>query len=79
MERGKPFGASRPAWARALLEQVADPLVHLLRNAVDHGIERPSVRKKVGKPEEGLIRVTAASDRTTVLIRVSDDGKGIDR
>jgi two-component system chemotaxis sensor kinase CheA len=64
---------------RAILDDLGEPLIHLLRNAVDHGIERPAVRKKLGKPEEGLIRISAASDRTTVLIRVSDDGKGIDR
>ncbi len=64
---------------RAILDDLGEPLIHLLRNAVDHGIERPAVRKKVGKPEEGMIRVSAARDRTTVLIRVSDDGKGIDR
>jgi two-component system chemotaxis sensor kinase CheA len=64
---------------RAILDDLGEPLIHLLRNAVDHGIERPTARKKAGKPEEGLIRISATSDRTTVLIRVSDDGKGIDR
>lgn len=64
---------------RAILDDLGEPLIHLLRNAVDHGIERPAARKKAGKPEEGLIRISATSDRTTVLIRVSDDGKGIDR
>jgi two-component system chemotaxis sensor kinase CheA len=64
---------------RAILDDLGEPLIHLLRNAVDHGIERPAARKKAGKPEEGLIRISASSDRTTVLIRVSDDGKGIDR
>lgn len=64
---------------RAILDDLGEPLIHLLRNAVDHGIERPATRKKAGKPEEGLIRISASSDRTTVLIRVSDDGKGIDR
>jgi two-component system, chemotaxis family, sensor kinase CheA len=64
---------------RAILDDLGEPLIHLLRNAVDHGIERPAARKKAGKPEEGLIRISAASDRTTVLIRVFDDGRGIDR
>jgi two-component system, chemotaxis family, sensor kinase CheA len=64
---------------RAILDDLGEPLIHLLRNAVDHGVEPPAKRKKAGKPEEGLIRVSAASDRTTVLIRVTDDGKGIDR
>jgi two-component system, chemotaxis family, sensor kinase CheA len=64
---------------RAILDDIGEPLIHLLRNAVDHGIEPAEVRLKRGKPAEGLIRVTASSDRTTVLIRVADDGGGIDR
>lgn len=64
---------------RALLDELGEPLIHLLRNAIDHGIEPPAVRKQKGKPEEGLIRISATSDRTTVLIRVNDDGAGIDR
>jgi len=64
---------------RALLDELGEPLIHLLRNAIDHGIEAPALRKERGKPEEGLIRISASSDRTTVLIRVSDDGAGIDR
>jgi len=64
---------------RALLDDLGEPLIHLLRNAVDHGIEAPTVRQRQGKPEEGLIRVSATSDRSTVLIRVSDDGAGVDR
>jgi two-component system chemotaxis sensor kinase CheA len=64
---------------RAILDELGEPLIHLLRNAIDHGIESPAERRRAGKPEEGLIRVTASSDRTTVLIRVSDDGAGIDR
>lgn len=64
---------------RAILDELGEPLIHLLRNAIDHGIEPANERVRLGKPEEGLIRVTASSDRTTVLIRVSDDGAGIDR
>ncbi len=64
---------------RAILDDIGEPLIHLLRNAVDHGIETAELRKQKGKPEEGLIRITASSDRTTVLIRVTDDGGGIDR
>jgi two-component system, chemotaxis family, sensor kinase CheA len=64
---------------RAILDEIGQPLIHLLRNAVDHGIELPAERVRLGKPEEGLIRVSASSDRNTVLIRVSDDGAGIDR
>lgn len=64
---------------RAILDEIGEPLLHLLRNAVDHGIEPPEERQRRGKPEEGLIRVVASSDRTTVLLQVSDDGRGIDR
>ena len=64
---------------RTILDEIGEPLIHLLRNAVDHGIETPERRVAKGKPEEGLIRITATSDRTTVLIRVTDDGAGIDR
>ncbi len=64
---------------RALLEQVADPLVHLLRNAVDHGIETPAVRLMAGKRAAGRLLVSAVRERNAVVIRVSDDGRGVDR
>lgn len=64
---------------RALLDHLGDPLVHLLRNAIDHGIEAPAERLSAGKPERGRIRLTAARERTRVLIRVEDDGRGINR
>ena len=64
---------------RAILDELGEPLIHLLRNAVDHGIERPADRVAFGKSEEGLVRISAASDRSTVLIRIADDGRGIDR
>jgi two-component system chemotaxis sensor kinase CheA len=64
---------------RTILDEIGEPLIHLLRNAVDHGIEPVEQRVAAGKPEEGLIRISASSDRTTVLIRVTDDGAGIDR
>lgn len=64
---------------RTILDEIGEPLIHLLRNAVDHGIEPAEQRVRKGKPVEGLVRITAASDRTTVLIRVTDDGAGIDR
>ncbi|MBA4155966.1 MAG: chemotaxis protein CheA [Gemmatimonadetes bacterium] len=64
---------------RALLDHLGDPLVHLLRNAIDHGIETPAERIAAGKPERGLLRLTASRERTRVLIRVEDDGRGIDR
>jgi two-component system chemotaxis sensor kinase CheA len=64
---------------RSMLDEVGDPIVHLLRNAVDHGIEPPDVRRAQGKPEAGRLVLSAARDRSAVAIRVTDDGRGIDR
>jgi two-component system chemotaxis sensor kinase CheA len=64
---------------RAILDGVADPLVHLLRNAVDHGIESPEERVALGKPAAGRLVLSAAREGGLVAIRVSDDGRGIDR
>ena len=64
---------------RSMLDEIGDPIVHLLRNAVDHGIETPDERTKQGKPAVGRLTLSAARDRSNVLIRVSDDGRGIDR
>ena len=64
---------------RSMLEEVGDPLVHLLRNAVDHGIELPAVRIAKGKPAVGRLTLSALRDRAAVAIRVTDDGRGIDR
>jgi len=64
---------------RALLEQVADPLVHLLRNAVDHGIEPVAERRAAGKADAGHIVLSARRERSAVIISVADDGAGVDR
>jgi two-component system chemotaxis sensor kinase CheA len=64
---------------RAMLDEIGDPLVHLLRNAVDHGIETPERRVAAGKPAEGTIVLAALRDRGSIAIMVSDDGRGIDR
>lgn len=64
---------------RSMLDEVGDPIVHLLRNAVDHGIEAPAERRANGKPEAGRLTLSALRDRSAVAIRVSDDGRGIDR
>ncbi len=64
---------------RSMLDEIGDPIVHLLRNAVDHGIETPAARRAAGKPPAGRLSLSAMRDRSAVLIRVSDDGKGIDR
>lgn len=63
---------------RSISEQMYDPLIHLLRNAVDHGIEPPDERLRLGKPETGEIRLSAERRGDDVILRVSDDGGGID-
>lgn len=63
---------------RSLLEGISDPLTHIIRNAVDHGIEPPEERKKLGKPETGHIKVLARREKGDILIEISDDGRGID-
>ena len=62
---------------KVVIEEMAGPLEHLLRNAVDHGIERPELRRTVGKPEEGQLRMRAYYEGTQVVIQVSDDGAGL--
>ncbi|MFT7413807.1 MAG: two-component system chemotaxis sensor kinase CheA [Methylophagaceae bacterium] len=61
-----------------LVEALADPLVHLVRNAVDHGVEMPDVREKAGKPRQGLIVLAAAQEGDHILLTISDDGAGMD-
>ncbi|RJP33054.1 MAG: chemotaxis protein CheA [Actinobacteria bacterium] len=63
---------------RTILDEISDPLMHLLRNAVDHGIDSPEEREARGKPRRGSIRLMARRDRNYVSIEVSDDGKGVD-
>jgi two-component system, chemotaxis family, sensor kinase CheA len=64
---------------RAILDELGDPLVHLLRNAVDHGIEAPAERRRRGKKPEGEIVLSAVRERSSVAISITDDGRGIDR
>ncbi len=64
---------------RAILDELGEPLLHLLRNAVDHGIEPPAERLARGKPAAGRLVVAAVRERSSVAIRVSDDGRGVDR
>lgn len=63
---------------RTVIEAIDDPLIHILRNAVDHGIETPEERRKMGKSSEGLIRLSAWHQENHVLIQVEDDGAGVD-
>ena len=63
---------------RSILDRLGDPLVHLVRNAVDHGIEAPEARRAAGKPETGRITLDARRDKSSIRISVADDGGGID-
>jgi two-component system chemotaxis sensor kinase CheA len=63
---------------RSVIEAIGDPLIHLLRNAVGHGIEIPEVRLTTGKPPTGTVRLTAASVEGQIVVTVADDGQGID-
>ena len=62
-----------------VLEHLKDPLLHLVRNAVDHGLETPAVREKQGKNACGLIRLTAAHSGGNIIVKLQDDGAGFDR
>ncbi|MBU8682379.1 chemotaxis protein CheA [Bacillus haynesii] len=64
---------------RTVIDEIGDPLVHLLRNSLDHGIEAPEVRVKNGKPETGQVRLKAYHSGNHVFIEVEDDGAGINR
>lgn len=63
---------------KTIIESINDPLTHLVRNSVDHGIEMPALRKKLGKSEIGLVVLKAYHEAGQVVIEISDDGKGID-
>jgi two-component system chemotaxis sensor kinase CheA len=63
---------------RQMIEQIADPLTHLIRNAVDHGIGTPEERRRSGKPPEGTVGLHAYHEGGNVVIEVSDDGRGLD-
>ena len=62
---------------KTVIERLADPLVHLIRNAIDHGVESPDVRVEVGKPAKGTVRLSAVHTGAEVAISVSDDGGGL--
>ncbi|MBL9166627.1 MAG: chemotaxis protein CheA [Verrucomicrobiales bacterium] len=63
---------------KTVLDQLGDPLVHLIRNSLDHGIEAADVRQKRGKPRRGTIRLAAAHTGSNVVVTIQDDGKGLD-
>lgn len=61
-----------------LVEALADPLVHLVRNSVDHGIEKPDVREAMGKPRQGVVLLSASQEGDHILLTIKDDGAGMD-
>jgi two-component system chemotaxis sensor kinase CheA len=63
---------------KTLIEEINDPLVHLIRNSVDHGVETPEQRKKAGKDETGSIVLSAEQEGNHIIVTIKDDGKGID-
>ncbi len=64
---------------KLIVEEIGDPLMHIIRNAIDHGIEPPELRKEAGKPEKGIIRLNAYQQGNNVLMEIEDDGAGIDK
>ncbi len=63
---------------KSVTEELLDPLMHCVRNSMDHGIESPEVRKNAGKPVEGRLLLKASNERNTIIIEIADDGAGID-
>jgi two-component system chemotaxis sensor kinase CheA len=63
---------------RSIVEDLADPMVHMIRNAVDHGLELPEERLRTGKPEKGTVRLLAMHDAGDIVLELSDDGRGMD-
>ncbi len=64
---------------RTIVEQISDPLVHMLRNSMDHGIEPPQAREAAGKPRTGRVKLAASHEAGHIVIEISDDGRGLDR
>lgn len=62
---------------KSVADELSDPLVHLVRNALDHGVEAPAERIAQGKPQEGVVRLTAAQEGNSIVIRIEDDGRGL--
>jgi two-component system chemotaxis sensor kinase CheA len=63
---------------RSVLEEIGDPLIHIIRNAIDHGVETPEERKRAGKPAQGNVYLGARHEENHIVVEVSDDGKGMD-
>ncbi len=63
---------------KSIINEIESPLLHIIRNAIDHGIESPEEREKLGKPRKGLLKISAFYEGANVFIQVQDDGKGLD-
>jgi two-component system chemotaxis sensor kinase CheA len=63
----------------SIVEHIHDPLMHLVRNAVDHGVETPAVRRARGKPPGGVVSLRASREASSIVVKVEDDGAGLDR
>ena len=63
---------------KSIVEEIGDPLVHIIRNSCDHGIEDPETRKAAGKPEKGLVQLKAYNEGNHIVVEIVDDGKGLD-
>lgn len=64
---------------KTVIERLNDPLIHLIRNSIDHGIETPEIRTSMGKPSQGIIHLSALHSGASVLIKIEDDGAGLDK
>jgi two-component system chemotaxis sensor kinase CheA len=63
---------------KSVIEEIGDPLVHIIRNSCDHGIESPDERAASGKPPKGTVKLTASQEGSNIVIKIEDDGKGLD-
>ena len=81
-ERGKEidlqFEGEETELDKTVIDEIGEPLMHLIRNAIDHGIETPADRKALGKPRAGMIKLRAYQESSHIIITVEDDGRGID-
>ena len=63
---------------KSIVEEIGDPLVHIIRNSCDHGIEDPETRRAAGKPEKGIVQLKAYNEGNHIVVEIVDDGKGLD-
>jgi two-component system chemotaxis sensor kinase CheA len=81
-ERGKEinlqFEGEETELDKTVIDEIGEPLMHLIRNGIDHGIEKPQEREVLGKPREGMIKLRAYQESSHIIITVEDDGRGID-